>query len=198
MARKKGMTLLPNEKWSEKWVGFIEKSDGRYRKPRTWIDPSGIKRCANTYYTLESCCVCGSPTLKDVSNAKNGSKACCSRECQSNLIKTPNGNKIMKRGNGDSHVMIKMVEHPFANRAGYIAEHRYLIEKQLGRFLTVKERVHHINLIKEDNRLENLVLCKDASQHFKAHGTLNKCVEKLMEKGFLTFNRDTFTYEVVC
>lgn len=94
--------------------------------------------------------------------------------------------------------MIKMAEHPFANTQGYIAEHRYLMEKQLGRLLTEKEQVHHINLVKGDNRLENLVLCKDASQHFKAHGTLNKCVNQLIEKGLLTFNRETFTYEVIC
>ena len=44
----------------------------------------------------------------------------------------------------------------------------------------------------------NLILCKNAFQHFKAHATLNKCVEKLFKIGVLTFNHENFSYEVVC
>lgn len=40
----------------------------------------------------------------------------------------------------------------------YVSEHRHLIEQKIGRKLYDHEEVHHINGIRNDNRLENLEL----------------------------------------
>lgn len=47
--------------------------------------------------------------------------------------------------------------YPMSN-SGTIPEHRYILAKHLGRLLTKGEHTHHINGVKDDNRVENLEL----------------------------------------
>ncbi len=44
-------------------------------------------------------------------------------------------------------------------------EHKIIMEKHLGRKLTSLEQIHHRNKNKSDNRLKNLILCKNAKEH---------------------------------
>ena len=67
------------------------------------------------------------------------------------------------------YIMRKVQGHPFANKRGYVAEHRLVIEENLGRFLIPrKELVHHVDGDRSNNVLSNLKLTSP-TEHPKGH-----------------------------
>ncbi len=65
----------------------------------------------------------------------------------------------------DGYVLVYRPDHPNARNNGYILEHRLVMAEEIGRPLTDEEVVHHINGIRDDNRLENLQLFESNAEH---------------------------------
>lgn len=129
------------------------------------------------------CVVCGRNIFTFPSRV--GRKQFCSSVCRiknsiktldrdrlKRIYKTGVDNENWKGGRNvcrSGYVEISSPNHINVGVRGYVQEHRLVMEKHLGRLLTANEVVHHINGIKGDNRIENLVLFANSKEHTSRH-----------------------------
>ena len=74
-----------------------------------------------------------------------------------------------KKKSTHGYWLIWKPNHPFHNKQNYVRQSRLLAEKIIGRYLTSKEQIHHINGIKDDDRPENLYLFDCLGEHMRYH-----------------------------
>jgi hypothetical protein len=78
------------------------------------------------------------------------------------------------------YAFIHVEGHPRCDGGEFIKEHRYVMEQFISSLLDVPfilssvQIVHHINGVKSDNRLENLLLFENNSKHMKFHAALER------------------------
>lgn len=58
----------------------------------------------------------------------------------------------------DGYIKVYVPDHPHATADGYVMKHTLVMERHIGRILREDEVVHHVNHIRDDNRLDNLRL----------------------------------------
>lgn len=74
-----------------------------------------------------------------------------------------------RKTHSDGYILLLRPGHPFADKYGYVQEHRLVMEELLDRFLRPEEVVHHINGDPADNRIENLRLFSSNADHLEYH-----------------------------
>ena len=68
----------------------------------------------------------------------------------------------------EGYIFIHNPNHPFATQAGYVFEHRLVVEQQIGRYLTEEEVTHHLGET-GDNRPHMLMAFINNSAHTRFH-----------------------------
>lgn len=151
--------------------GFQKGFDGVWRNPTK--RKGGI---VLVKYHLFNCSICSMDFLASHARNKFCSISCSMKERYKRI---PIGNYWLgkKRAyaprdcvksnkiNQHGYAWILVPHHPKANKKGYVAEHRYVMEQKIGRVLESREIVHHINENRSDNRIENLLLMTHASHN---------------------------------
>ena len=110
------------------------------------------------------CKICGKDFYRMPSELIRKHPQYCSLKCRKidGYIPNNKGEKSPLWKGGTSHVKgyiyMKSPNHPNRNSGGYVAQHRLIMEKKIGRYLLKTESIHHKNGIKDDNKIGNLEL----------------------------------------
>ena len=86
--------------------------------------------------------------------------------------------KGYRRRTPKGYIVLYRPDHPMADKSGLIMEHRVVMEEALGCYLPKGMAVHHINGIKDDNRIENLAVMTHS-----AHSALHNKRDKKYKRG---------------
>lgn len=148
-------------------------------KKRT-INPSEWKHFSHKKRADKTCVICGKSF-----RPKYWSNITCSKECLSKHrsiirrkekilwdgVEKKNMWKIDKVVDNHGYLYAMCPQHPKALKNGYIYLHRLVMENYLGRLLKEDEVIHHKDLNRKNNSIDNLMVLTQ-SEHTKLHHRL--------------------------
>ena len=73
----------------------------------------------------------------------------------------------------------KIPEHPYSSITGYVKTARLIMERKLKRYLDPEEVIHHIDGNRTNNKIKNLMLFENKSEHIKHHWDIRKLGRQL-------------------
>lgn len=126
------------------------RSTARRRTPERWGRERDCPTCGKTFRNPNNKVVCCSITCARKRDWARGLRAPAAPTLEQNC------GYIWRMVPSDHPCGVIVGARDSARR--YVLEHRVVMEEQLGRYLDPRERVHHKNGIRDDNRPENLEL----------------------------------------
>lgn len=133
-----------------------------------------------------TCGSCGQPIHIQPNQVARGEGKFCSVRCKVDSQTGVERVSDSKYARGDGYIAVKI------GIRQYQLEHRLVMERHIGRSLDTDEHVHHINGVRDDNRIENLEVMSNA-EHQRLHDHLDVMRPKRTVE--LTCQRCGVTYE---
>ena len=154
-----------------------------------YLRKDGSNRNRRPERIIKPCDYCGDSMSLQPNQVNNRGHNFCCHECYckwwSENRRGENANRWnggrVKNGGGYIGIRLQPDDFffPMTGKRAYILEHRLVMAQHLSRCLLPWEVVHHINGIKDDNRLENLKLLGSNGSH---NTQLNKWCLKLQKE----------------
>ncbi len=176
-----------------------------------------INRTTTRIHSLHKCDICGEfferkvtfkankPKMLSISDAKKRNTYCKScylpKISQANAVKS----KMSKISIGDKKIDREGYVHIFVDKEwkyhktwsthgiGWVREHVYIISESLKRMLFRGEQIHHIDGVKANNNIDNLVLLS-ASEHKRAHNSYEIIGKQLFDMGYISYDKNINQY----
>lgn len=152
---------------------------------------------------------------------KNGKKYNRTRQKTVYTVQCDACNKIMVKEKGETHRMRSQEKHACSSQCrgklscdirwnghvstptllmnGYVKvgnkmEHHIKMSEHLGHPLKYGQIVHHIDGVKNNNDIENLILCEDRKEHKNIHVQLENLALNLVQQGVILFCKSCKMY----
>jgi len=169
---------------------YLENSHGLDKCPscgrKKLISSEYCKKCRMSLYNPFKGGTHSKESLKKISEASKKMWKKRRKEIEGRKSKTSQG-----------YIRVLNYSHPNADDYNHIFEHVLVMSEHLGRPIKPEERIHHINGIKTDNRISNLYLCENSSEHKKIHSSLEDSLPWLLENKIIIFEEGKYKKGVI-
>ncbi len=99
---------------------------------------------------------------------------------------------IMKSKSGYLEIYLGKQAKAYGRSDNFVFVHRKVMQDAIGRPLSSKEIIHHIDGNKLNNELSNLFLCSSTSEHRDIHSQLEQLSLYLVRCGVITFSQGVY------
>ena len=184
--------------------------DGTYtikvkRIAKITTNPENQRSFQVVKYFITTCDVCGESCPKRLNKEQMfKQRTYCNLKCHGKMQREMNKRSKYQDNNGwrikesyDGYVVKRLWDNPYFKQGEWVSQHRYNMAMLLKRKLLKSEVVHHIDMNKVNNNINNLWLCNQ-SQHQIAHTSFNMlCAEAMTRPVQFKFNIETGKYYLV-